>query len=49
VAIQIDKEEDFNAIIVEGDAKICFDTFNGNVGESLWSISSLYRNIKFLR
>uniref|UniRef100_A0A2N9GBE2 RNase H type-1 domain-containing protein n=2 Tax=Fagus sylvatica TaxID=28930 RepID=A0A2N9GBE2_FAGSY len=47
-AIQIAKEEDFKDIIVEGDAKIYFDVLNGNVGESLWSISSLCRDIKFL-
>ena len=47
-AIQIAKEEDFKHIIVEGDAKICFDVLNGNVVESLWSISSLCRDIKFL-
>jgi ribonuclease HI len=48
LAIQIAKEEDFKHIIVEGDAKICFDVLNGNVVESLWSISSLCRDIKFL-
>ena len=33
---------------MEGDAKICFDVLNGNVVESLWSVSSLCRDIKFL-
>ena len=47
-AIKIAKEEDFKAIIVEGDAKICFDVLNDSVVESLWSFSSLCRDIKFL-
>ena len=47
-AIQIAKEEDFKDIIVEGDAKFCFDVLNSNVVESLWSISSLCKDIKFL-
>ena len=47
-AIQIAKEEDFKDIIVERDAKIYFDVLKGNVRESLWSILSLCRDIKFI-
>lgn len=46
--VQIAKAEEFRAIIVEGDAKICFDVLNGNAMESLWSISSFCSDIKFL-
>ena len=38
--IQIAKSKNFNLIIIEGDAKVCFDALNGDLEKCSWTIVS---------
>ena len=39
-AVQIARSENFHSIIIEGDAKICFDAINGDLEKCSWAIAS---------
>ena len=39
-AVQIAKSENFQSIIIEGDAKVCFDAINGDLEKCSWAIAS---------
>ena len=39
-AVQIAKSENFHSVIMEGDAKVCFDALNGDLENRSWAIAS---------
>ena len=44
--MEIAKSEGYCSIVVDGDAKICFDVLNGDMNSQLWKINSLCWNAK---
>jgi ribonuclease HI len=38
-AVQIAKSENFQSVIIEGDAKVCFDAINGDLEKCNWTIA----------
>jgi hypothetical protein len=39
-AVQIVQFENFHSVIIERDAKVCFDTLNGDLEKCSWTIAS---------
>ena len=46
--VKLATSEKFDRIIIEGDAKVCFDAFNGESIANPWVISSVISNILVL-
>ena len=38
-AVQIEKSENFQSVIIKGDAKVCFDAINGDLEKCSWAIA----------
>ena len=47
-AVELATLEKFDSIVVNGDAKVCFDAFNGESIDNPWVISSVVSNILVL-
>ena len=47
--VQIAKSKNFHSVIIEGDAKICFDIINGDLEKCSWAIAFRCNDMVVLR